>query len=428
MYQLFQPIDPKTNMTSGQEIEGIIDAKIGDDGIRAKVVKALEKHGAKKITTANIPNPNPDNYQDVGVRISYYADGEEQKFSIRTDEPIVDVPPGSTSIELTSPILATDKQVELYLRCVKAAKKEGFTPIASGGVHTHIGLEVNNIEIAAILKAWTAIEPGVLKAFPVHDERKRYIAPLDRTTVDLIVSDALKDPSGTSKKFEKDPLHGFELWGKYNFPNYLMKRYLTDDYKPAFQNQNTPLPLSLNSHSNEQWAAIDEEIWQRLKTNSTTPEFKAFIKQLKTTKMFMLESFGEALGIKDWDTLVDVAAIPAKERHITLNIFALRKFGTGEIRIGNSTVSQDLLEFQREFSHKFFVAVLSQDAGFLQFLESLDKGHEFSIFELAQALKLDGGAGRIRNLMAKWSEEAKEQSDDMAKYRRKLGEESSEEP
>jgi len=413
---LYKPIRANTNLTAGQEIEGFIDAKVGSDGIRGKVVKALQKNGAKDIKDSYIYSGD----DTVGYKVEYSVDGDKQKFSIRTDEDLTDLPSGTVSIEITSPVLSTGKEARFFMNGVKAATKLGFTPIATGGVHTHVGIDVNNAKLAAILKAWMKIEEGVLESFSIHDDRRTFIAPLDQDVVDLIINEAVEDPNGLSTKFEKGTQQGYDYFADFNFGYYLQHRYLTDDLQPNFKNEDKPLFLTLNRRMNQEFAAMDKEIWRQLDKKSDSAKFKSFIKDLKKTDHFRMVAFGQSLGIDDEadsDILYDIGRLAKKGRHVALNVGALRKFGTGELRIFNSTTNEDLLEFQREFGQKFFLAVLSQSPSLLKYLDALDRGRAFDITELAQALNIEGGAARMRKILAITAQEAKTQAADLEKYK-----------
>jgi hypothetical protein len=90
-------------------------------------------------------------------------------------------------------------------------------------------------------------------------------------------------------------------------------------------------------------------------------------------------------------------------RHHALNLHALKRHGTIEFRMFNSTLDAPGLRLMIDFSHRLVHAVRNSDPKLMAYLESLE-GQEAELFGLSKAIGVD--LGKRMDILKKLGSEA----------------------
>ncbi len=235
--------------------------------------------------------------------IKYQLGGEDYEWKLIGDASL-DISDDWEGSEIVSPILRTDRDLEIFGKVIQSMQKAGMREDArTGGTHVHVGMpDARVFEVGALAKVFSMVELELGLTFRKHPHR------------------------------------------------FLFSRPVPEDF--------TKVVPSLMLHT----SSLDTLIHAYTTGNSRSV------------------------------------------RHQSLNLHALKKYGTVEFRLFNSTLDVQALGLMVDFSRKLVTAVRTGNPKLTRYLQSL-KGTDASLDEVASAIGVN--FGEHRDTLNRVAEEAK---------------------
>jgi hypothetical protein len=172
--------------TVGIELEGSVPKSLGRKGAAKLVLERLRARypGAKL----------KGDLLGRQFEIKYERGGHKYTWLI-TDDRTIQTP--DERIELVSPVLRDQGDIDLYMEMVTLLRGHGFKDLPdSAGVHVHTGLpDITGPELAALVEAFARVEKTVMHHFGMTPSRKRWAREVPPEVRKYIAEAAVDQPT-----------------------------------------------------------------------------------------------------------------------------------------------------------------------------------------------------------------------------------------
>jgi hypothetical protein len=158
--------------TVGTEFEGAFPAQLSFYDI----AKLIETKLKEKFPDANVILKEIDHqYSESEYQVILGIQGDESTFTVKTDSTLSFDNPEIKGIEITSHIMTSQKDIDLYLEVLESIRPAGVSARADvGGIHFHFGLPASKTyaELEPLYQLFVKAQDSLIRYFKVHPGRQ----------------------------------------------------------------------------------------------------------------------------------------------------------------------------------------------------------------------------------------------------------------